>query len=262
MYRISVFAKEFSSLAVPHCSTLIFTFFVACTLSACYGSQQTSQSSDYDTIKPESTDSRERLEELYWSRIDSSKMQFTQADVDFMVGMISHHAQALIMSDLAPKNNASQAIQRLASRIINAQKDEIQSMQKWLGDRNQPVPEVQIDGLILNIVMEPVEEASSSHQQMSHFHSSHSEMDHSGMPGMLTQEELNDLSEQNGKAFDRAFLEYMIAHHEGAVIMVENLFSQDGAAQDQQIFRLASDIQADQSTEIERMKLMLQEIDK
>ncbi|MDR9365578.1 MAG: DUF305 domain-containing protein [Balneolaceae bacterium] len=260
MYRFSVFEKEFSFLDIPSCSTFSLIFFIACTLSACSASQQTSGDSNYDVTRPESTDSNQRLEELYWSRIDSSKMEFTQADVDFMVGMISHHAQALIMSDLAPKNNASPAIQRLASRIINAQKDEIQSMQKWLGDRNQPVPAVQIDGLILNIVMEPAEEPASSHQQMSHSHSGHSAMDHSGMPGMLTQEELNDLSEQEWKDFDRAFLEYMIAHHEGAVVMVENLFTVDGAAQDQQIFRLASDIQADQTTEIERMELMLREM--
>ncbi|TKX76274.1 DUF305 domain-containing protein, partial [Halorubrum sp. SD626R] len=102
-------------------------------------------------------------------------------------------------------------------------------------------------------------ESSSSHQQMNHSHSGHSGAGHSGMPGMLTQEELNELANQKGEAFDQAFLKYMIAHHEGAVIMVENLFAEDGAAQDDQIFRLASDIQADQSIEIARMKQMLQE---
>lgn len=219
-----------------------------------------SESRDHDAIKPEKDDTAQHLEDLYWSRIDSSKMQFTQADADFMAGMIVHHAQALIMSDLAPKNNASPAIQRLASRIINAQKDEIQSMQKWLSDRDQPVPEVQIDGLILTIEMNPGEEKSSSHQQMNHSHSGHSGADHSGMPGMLTQEELNDLAERKGENFDQAFLRYMIAHHEGAVVMVQNLFDADGAAQDVQMFRLASDIQADQSTEIEFMKQMLGEI--
>ncbi|MDZ7718332.1 MAG: DUF305 domain-containing protein [Balneolaceae bacterium] len=229
-------------------------------MPACTGSEQVSENPDHGLIKPESTDKEEHLEELYWSRIDSSKMDFTQADVDFMVGMIAHHAQALIMSDLAPKNNAGPAIQRLASRIINAQKDEIQSMQKWLRDRNQPVPDVQIDGLILTIEMESAGSTVSSHHQMDHSHAGHSGMDHSGMPGMLTQEELNDLAEQKGEAFDRAFLKYMIAHHEGAVIMVDNLLAQDGAAQDRQVFRLASDIQADQTTEIERMKQMLQEI--
>lgn len=256
MSRISVFAKEFSSLSVPHCSTFILVFLIACTISACGGSQQISESRDRDTIKPENDDTLQHLEELYWSRIDSSKMKFTQADVEFMVGMISHHAQALIMSELAPKNNASPPIQRLASRIINAQKDEIKSMQKWLRDRDQPVPEVHIDGLILAIKMKSAEQDSSSHYKMHHSHSSH---DHSGMPGMLTQEELNDLAKQKAEAFDRAYLSYMIDHHEGAVVMVENLFAEDGAVQGEQIFRLASDIQVDQSTEIERMKQMLAE---
>ena len=91
------------------------------------------------TISFSQDQSREEMEELYWSRIQESKMNFTQADVDFMTGMISHHAQALVMSDLAPENNASPTIQTLAARIINAQKDEIATMQNWLKERNQPV---------------------------------------------------------------------------------------------------------------------------
>lgn len=257
MNRIYAFSKIFSFLTVSHCFYLILISYI---ISGCSGSQQLSESSDYEITKPENTDSKQELEELYWARIDSAKMQFSQADVEFMFGMIPHHAQALIMSDLAPKNNASPTIQTLAKRIINAQKDEIQSMQNWLEDRNQPVPEVQIDGLQLNVKMTPAEGDSSSNQQMHHSHSDQHAADHSGMPGMLTQAELNNLAEQTESEFDRAFLSYMIAHHEGAVIMVENLFAEDGAAQDEQIFRLASDIQADQKTEIERMKQMLQKI--
>ena len=79
---------------------------------------------------------------MYWARIDSAKMNFVQADVDFMTMMIGHHAQALIMSDLAPKNGASSAIQLLSSRIIYAQNDEIETMQTWLKDREQPIPEI------------------------------------------------------------------------------------------------------------------------
>jgi len=87
------------------------------------------------------------LEALYWSRIDSSRASFTESDVNFMTGMIAHHAQALIMSRLAPENGAAEPVQRLAARIINAQKDEISSMQRWLRDRDQPVPKIQIEGL-------------------------------------------------------------------------------------------------------------------
>ncbi len=185
------------------------------------------------------------LESLYWARLDSARGSFTQADVDFMTGMIGHHAQALIMSRLAPENGAGSAVQTLAARIINAQNDEIASMQQWLRDRDQPVPEVHIDGLNLMI----------------HGGGDHAMHDHTNMPGMLSPEQLRELSEARGRAFDRLYLKYMIQHHSGAVTMVDELFSQDGAAIDEASFKLASDINVDQLTEIERMKLMLEALD-
>ena len=237
-----------------------------------------------DTSSQETTGKAERdfekMEEIYWARIDSSKMSFTDADVEFMTGMIGHHAQALIMSDLAPKNNAGPAVQRLAARIINAQKDEIATMQQWLRDRNQPVPVVGIDGLILTISMEMPDEEMADGMDMEHEqdmnhemdhnmsgeetdHSAmgHHGMDHSNMPGMLTQEQLNELGRLKGREFDRKFLLYMIDHHQGAVIMSDTLFDTDGAALDEQAFRLAADIKVDQETEIERMKLMLRNME-
>jgi uncharacterized protein (DUF305 family) len=192
------------------------------------------------------TQPSEELEELYWARIDSAKMNFTQAEVDFMTGMIGHHAQALIMSELAPKNNASPAVQRLCSRIINAQNDEIKSMQTWLRERNQPVPEVHIDGL--NLMIHGVEGHG------------HGGMDHSMMPGMLSQEQLVELSQAKGTEFDRLFLTYMIQHHTGAITMVKDLINSESGIQNEAAFKLASDINVDQLTEIERMKLMLAEI--
>lgn len=186
--------------------------------------------------------SKEELEALYWARIDSSRMNYTEADVKFMTDMIGHHAQALIMSDLAPKNGASPSIQILAARIINAQKDEIDLMQTWLRDRDQPVPEVHINGLMLMI------------------HGVGGHHDHMNMQGMLTQDQLVELSEAKGEEFDRLFLTYMIQHHQGAVSMVKTLINTDGAVQDEGAFRLATDINVDQITEIERMKLMLRNI--
>lgn len=262
MSRIFDFLKEFSKLAEPHYCALIPVFLMLIVFSACSNTGQVAEKSNESINKPKNIAEQDCLEELYWSRVDSAKMQFTQADVDFMTGMIAHHAQALIMSDLAPKNNASPAIRTLASRIINAQKDEIQTMQQWLRERNQPVPEVHIDGLILTITMEDGQEASgnseSGHGHMQQADSGHSGMDHSGMPGMLTQQQLNELAELREEAFDQTFLRYMIEHHQGAVTMVKTLFNTDGAALDGQAFRMASDIQVDQITEIERMKLMLQ----
>lgn len=174
------------------------------------------------------------LEALYRARADSALMNVHPADVAFMTGMIGHHAQALIMSGLAPDNGASPQVRTLAARIINAQKDEIQLMQTWLRDRKQPVPEVGEDG-----------------QMMSHDgHDMH-------MPGMLSPEQLDDLRAARGRDFDRLFLTYMIQHHNGAVTMVHELFATDGAAQDDLSFKLASDIQVDQITEVARMQSML-----
>ena len=177
------------------------------------------------------------LSALYWARQDSARMRFTDADVHFMKGMIVHHAQALIMSALAPTNDAGPAVRTLTARILNAQRDEIATMQKWLRDRGQTVPEVEIDGLTLKV--------SGVDPHMMH------------MPGMLTQAQLEELAAARGPDFDRLFLTYMIQHHSGAVTMVEELFSTNGAGQDELAFKLASDINVDQKTEIARMKRML-----
>jgi len=194
------------------------------------------------------------MEERYWERIKESRMNFTQADIDFMYGMIPHHAQALIMSRLAPENNASPSIQILAARIINAQGDEIELMKKWLRDRDQPVPEIHIDGLEMMVHMDDGHDGHGDHGH-------HDMHDHSDMPGMLSQDQLEQLAAATGTEFDRLFLEFMIEHHKGAIIMVDELFAADGAASDREIFDLASGINAEQETEIERMKLMLDRIE-
>lgn len=287
------------SVAIRTKSTLSILFILLFLLSACSSHEPLTDSHDENEVVTES-ESRDysELEALYWSRIEESRMSFVQADVDFMTDMISHHAQALIMSNLAPKNGASHSVQTLASRIHNAQQDEIATMQKWLRDRSQPVPEVHIEGLIL---MVHVEEESSEmdhgmmdhdtmdHDTMNHDAMDHEEMGHSDhdddmmhaesdmessdhhmsghsmhhhdMPGMLTQEQLEELAAATGREFDWKFLRFMIEHHEGAVFMVNELFESDGAANDNEIFDLASDIHVEQITEINRMKLMLEEIE-
>lgn len=216
---------------------LFVAFLVVTGTVACQHTEKTATESS-----PKSTDKSE-LEELYWNRIENSRSEFTQADVKFMTGMIAHHAQALIMSRLAPKNGASPEIQRLASRIINAQQDEIASMQQWLRDREQPVPEIEIEGL--NLMIELNGKPYTMYKKMR---------------GVLSDQQLEELANAKGADFDELFLTYMIEHHSGAVYMVENLFNKDGAAQDNEAFRLASDIQVDQRTEIERMKQMLNQI--
>src|SRR6056297_338196 len=227
----------------------IFTISILCSVVAILllsGCSSTSHMSDQDQSSDTvETADREELEELYWSRIENARLSFTEADVRFMTGMIGHHAQALIMARMAPQNGASPRIQRLAARIINSQKDEIKSMQTWLERRDQPVPEVHIDGLSLMI----------------HGTDGHSGHNQTNMPGMLSEAQLQQLSNATGTEFDRLFLRYMIDHHQGAVTMVDTLVSTDGAAQDEDAFRLSADINADQITGIERMKLMLEEIE-
>jgi uncharacterized protein (DUF305 family) len=161
---------------------------------------------------------------------------YTTADVQFMNGMISHHAQALLMAGWAASHGASPTILTLTARITNAQQDEIAGMQKWLRDRHQPVPEANPHGMTMK--MDGME-----HTML--------------MPGMLTEAQLKQLDEARGKEFDRLFLTFMIQHHQGAVTMVKDLFDTYGAAQETTVFKIASDIGADQTTEIERMQKML-----
>jgi len=174
--------------------------------------------------------------------VDSVRRTYTQVDVDFMTGMIHHHAQALVMSRMAPSHGASPALRIMAERIINAQNDEIDLMQAWLRDRGLPVPEPRQDG----------------HKG----HEDHATMldDHEMMAGMLTDEQLIALDAARGEQFDRLFLQFMIQHHQGAVTMVSNLVAIPGAAREETVFKLASDIGADQTSEITRMQTMLRDL--
>jgi uncharacterized protein (DUF305 family) len=260
-------------------------------IAACSTPKQTTVKNEQ--VKSETkTDNRKSadLETLYWQRRQEAKMNFVQADVDFMTGMIGHHAQALIMSALALKNNASPDIVILSKRIINAQKDEINLMQRWLADRGQKVPQVYIEGLLLSLKMgdEPIlhfYEDGQEHDMQNMEHNarhmaedSNEEMNNSGhdkskkagdmegmmhnhtnMPGMLNQSQLEELASTKGEDFDQLFLSYMIQHHTGAITMVKNLVAVDGAAQELEIGKVAGDINVDQITEIERMRLMLRQ---
>jgi uncharacterized protein (DUF305 family) len=153
-----------------------------------------------------------------------------------MSGMIGHHAQAIVMSGWAPSHDAGAAVRRLAERIINAQQDEIATMQRWLRDRGQTVPAARPGGMKMK--MNGVE-----HEML--------------MPGMLTDTQMRQLDQARGPEFDRLFLTFMIQHHRGAVSMVQGLFASRGAGQDETVFKFANDVSVDQSTEIARMEKML-----
>ena len=189
------------------------------------------------------------------ARADSLRYPYTKADIDFMTGMIHHHAQAIVISRWAVSHGADPAVQRLTARIINAQTDEIQLMQTWLKDRLQPVPTVDSTGTVTMPGM-----AGGGHD-MHAMHGGHdmSAMGGMRMPGMLTDAQLKELDAARGADYDRLFLTYMILHHRGAVIMVKELFTNDGAGQDETIFKFANDVEVDQSTEIKRMMTMMLE---
>lgn len=222
---------------------------------------------------PASASSMSDIERIYWERINAGRSKFVQADVNFMTGMVVHHAQALIMSRLVPQQTDNQTLHTMAARIINAQEDEIRTMQKWLRDRKQNIPIVTFDGINLILDVEKSSEISNlpatdasvmgrERSLVSAEHGGHVDLpiNHNDMPGMLTQAQLEELATLRGPAFDVKFLEYMIQHHSGAIYSVNELMAVDGATNDEESYRMAVDIYADQVTEIEMMKLMLENL--
>ena len=163
---------------------------------------------------------------------DLSGVQYTAADVRFMQAMIGHHAQALEMTALLPSRTSRDDMRLLAQRIDVSQADEIALMQHWLELRGQQVPDAH----------------------------AHHAAGAALMPGMLTAEDMGRLAGAKGAAFDRLFLELMIKHHQGALVMVTDLFATAAAGQEADIFVFASDVDADQRIEIGRMGFMLQEL--
>lgn len=158
---------------------------------------------------------------------DGAMTQQMDPDTRFMHHMIMHHAQALAMVNLVPSRSTSQGLRLLAERIDISQKDEMALMRRWLERHGKPLPD-------------------TGHHAM-----------HMNMPGMLSEAEMARLAAANGVAFERLFLELMIRHHEGALVMVRELLGSQGAAQDSEVYRLVADIDADQRGEISRMQSML-----
>ena len=158
--------------------------------------------------------------------------EHVQADVDFVKGMIHHHAQALRMTALVPKRSTSRDVELLAQRIDISQEGEIGLMTDWLEARG--------------------EEAPALHRQHGHAHGSGQVL----MPGMLTEAELKRLEAARGAVFDRLFLDFMIRHHEGALTMVEDLY-EEGGGFESEVDAFARHVDSDQRIEIVRMQGML-----
>lgn len=158
------------------------------------------------------------------------------ADVQFMQGMIVHHAQAVEMTALIESHTSNREIQTLGARISRSQADEIKFMKRWLMARGEPV-------------------TPALHHMPGMDMSSHSLL----MPGMLTPKQMASLRKANGKQFDRLFLTGMIQHHQGALTMVKDLFDSAGAGQDAELFNFVTDVDSGQRAEIRIMQTMLGE---
>lgn len=158
------------------------------------------------------------------------------ADVKFMQGMIMHHAQAVEMTALIESHTQNKELRSLGARISSSQSDEMNFMKRWLAARGEPAA-----------------------PEMPHMQGKHTQDHHMLMPGMLTAKEMEALKKARGKEFDRLFLKGMIQHHNGALIMVKELFDTAGAGQDAELFNFASDVDSGQRAEIRAMETMLGE---
>lgn len=160
------------------------------------------------------------------------------ADVDFMQGMIMHHNQAVVMTDMIPSRTTNPDVLALGKKIHLSQTDEMKFMKRWLTARGEPTS-MEMPGM--------------------------PGMDRNGkpmglMPGMLTPEQMDALSKAHGKEFNRLFLTGMIQHHGGALVMVKDLFNEPGAGEDAELFNFATDVDSTQRAEIKIMQRILKEI--
>jgi uncharacterized protein (DUF305 family) len=169
------------------------------------------------------------------------------ADVQFMQGMIMHHAQAVEMTALIESHTENKDVTSLGARISRSQSDEIRFMKRWLASRGQPT------------AMPDMPEMNMAHGDMSHDNMSHGKMSHAAlMPGMLTPEQMEALRNAKGQEFDRLFLTGMIQHHGGALTMVRDLFDTAGSGQDAELFDFTTEIDSGQRAEIRIMQSMLE----
>ena len=165
----------------------------------------------------------------------SAQPRYTPADVRFMSGMIYHHAQAILIANWAKSHGASPSVQTLCDRIVASQTDEINLLSRWLATRGEPVPHPEPEHMMM-----PGMPMDSTHM----------------MPGMLTTAQLSQLDSARGPDWDETFLRLMIQHHQGAITMVNQLFAASGG-EEESVYKMATGVFADQTTEIERMQRML-----
>ncbi|MEM8487513.1 MAG: DUF305 domain-containing protein [Bacteroidota bacterium] len=219
----------------------VMLFLSVGAVAACSGSKDASMPAPTDGPRvvqpgaPGEASSVFALEELD----NVAGVAYTEADVLFMQGMIPHHQQALQMTALVHKYAATNAVRQMALRMEISQRDEIKLMEVWLTERGQSI----------EMPMGAMHHGGMHPDMVGGLHV---------MPGMLTEEQMEALSQARGTVFDRLFLEGMIQHHQGAIDMVETLFNSAGAAQESTIFQFAEEVDSDQQMEINRMRALLE----
>lgn len=167
----------------------------------------------------------------------------TEADVAFMQDMIGHHAQAIVMTGMVEERSDNEDLELFVERMDITQVGEIEQMQDWLADKGEEVP-----------AWDPVFGAQGGHSDGMMM------MDGDLMPGMATEDEMAALEAAEGEEFDRLFIDLMTRHHQGAITMVQELFT-EGGGEEMTVFQLAGHIESDQNIEIDRMRTMLAEMD-
>ena len=163
----------------------------------------------------------------------------SRKDVEFMQGMIMHHAQAVEMTDLIESRTQNKDIRKIGARISQSQTDEMNFMKRWLQMRGEST--------------EMAHAKTEAHTHAAHAPTKHEML----MPGMLSAEQMNALKKARGAEFDRLFLQGMIQHHNGALVMVRELFDTAGSGQDAELFTFATDVDSGQRAEIKSMQTLL-----
>lgn len=169
----------------------------------------------------------------------------SKKDIEFMQGMIMHHNQAVEMTALIAERTTNKEVTLLGAKISQSQADEMEFMRRWLTVRGESTE--------MSMAGSNSHDAHGGHSG----HGGHNTATHS-MPGMLTAEQMSALKDAKGAAFDRLFLAGMIQHHEGALVMVKDLFDSPGTGQDAELFNFASDVDTGQRAEIKIMRTLLE----
>lgn len=221
---------------------LAVLFGIAAFLAAACGGSR----ADVTPAEGAAPGAEERPEDAEYIQRDVGTPGYAPADAEFVRGMIVHHRQALDMTALAPDRADSDDMPLLAQRIEETQKFEIDLMLRWLEERDEPAPD-------------PPRATGAHGGHAAGAHPDHA--DHTGMAGMASPEQMAALADAEGEAFDRMFLELMIRHHEGALIMVDELLATERGGKEPQLFVMLSHIDADQRAEIARMQRMLDQME-